>query len=130
MVEEAALSLAYRLCTALATRHACMRLHFVHLPAHATPSCKRAGAQVDMDPARLTLGDLLSVHMEQRADAVAIVCAAALKELTIEAELRKIAEAWRGQRFMLHRYMRGAADERGWLLKGVRGRFCSTACTQ
>ena len=85
-----------------------------------TPSCTRAGAQVDMDPARLTLGDLLSVHLEQRTDAVALVCAAALKELTIEAELRKIAEAWRGQRFTLHRYMRAAADERSWLLKGAR----------
>ena len=83
----------------------------------------RAGAQVDMDQARLTLGDLLSMHLEQHTDTVAQLCGAALKELTIEAELRKISEGWRGQRFTLHRYTRGGADERGWLLKGEH-RLC------
>ena len=76
-----------------------------------------------MDQARLTLGDLLGMHLEQHADTVAQLCGAAFKELTIEAELRKIAEGWRGQRFTLHRYTRGGADERGWLLKGEH-RLC------
>jgi hypothetical protein len=78
-----------------------------------------------MDQARLTLGDLLGMRLEQHADTVAQLCGAALKELTIEAELRKIAEGWRSQRFTLHRYTR--ADERGWLLKGEH-RLMLTSC--
>ena len=75
-----------------------------------------------MDPATLTLGTLLGLHLEQHADTVAQVCSSALKEQTIEVELRKVAEGWRAQRFKLHRYTHGGTEDRGWLLKGDQWR--------
>ena len=80
--------------------------------------CYSAGTHVDMNPATLTLGALLGLHLHQHADTVANVCASALKELTIEMELRKVAELWRSQRFKLHRYTSGGTEDHGWVLKG------------
>ena len=80
--------------------------------------CRTAGTHVDMNPATLTLAALLGLHLHQHADTVARVCASALKELTIELELRKVAELWRSQRFKLHRYTSGGTEDRGWVLKG------------
>ena len=71
-----------------------------------------------MNPATVTLGTLLGLHLHQHADTVTRVCASALKELTIELELRKVAELWRSQRFKLHRYTSGGTEDRGWVLKG------------
>jgi dynein heavy chain len=44
--------------------------------------------------------------------------AAASKELSIEAELRSLAEVWKEQRFEVNKYTKNGAD-RGWVLRGV-----------
>lgn len=87
-------------------------------------SCHFAGTHIDMNPATLTLGALLGLHLHQHADSVARVCASAFKELTIELELRKVAELWRSQRFKLHRYTSGGTEDRGWVLKGDGLEYC------
>lgn len=43
---------------------------------------------------------------------------AASKELSIEAELRGLAEVWREQAFTVAKYTKNGAD-RGWVLRGV-----------
>ena len=48
----------------------------------------------------------LSNARAQFADDVARVTAAAAKEVVIEAELRKLADVWKGRRFALQKYAR------------------------
>ena len=115
--------------SALAAAHRSLLCSSAHLhlggagccmPLMVMLPCNSAGTRVDMNPATLTLGALLGLHLHQHADTVARVCASALKELTIELELRKVAELWRSQRFKLHRYTSGGTEDRGWVLKGNR----------
>ena len=84
-----------------------------------------AGRAVDLDPCRFTLGDVFAMRLDVHHEAVEDICCAALKELGIEAELRKIAEAWRAQRFELHPYGHKAQEQQTFVIKGTCLHRCS-----
>ncbi|KAK9825454.1 hypothetical protein WJX81_002895 [Elliptochloris bilobata] len=112
-VQAAAAEFAAVLPLLHSVRHEALR------PRHWTQLIETTGAHLDMNPTSMTLGALLALRLDQHADTVAQVCASALKELTIEVELRKVAELWRSQRFKLHCYTRGGTEDRGWVLKST-----------
>lgn len=76
------------------------------------------GQTFDMDPKTFTLGNMFSMQLHKFGDDIAKICNAAVKELTIESEIKKLFEVWREQRFELGKYMKGSED-RGWVLKGT-----------
>lgn len=76
------------------------------------------GQEFDMDPKTFTLNAMFAMHLERYTDAIAKICNAAVKELTIETEISKLAAVWRDQRFELFKFMKGNVD-RGWVLRAV-----------
>lgn len=78
-----------------------------------------AGFAGDLDPKTFTLGSLFAMNLHQQAAEVGSICLSAVKELTIESELKKIADVWRDARFDVHNYNRGGPSDRGLILKGL-----------
>lgn len=76
------------------------------------------GKQFDMDPKSFTLGNMFAMHLEHYAEDIDKITSAAEKELTIEVELRKLADVWRDRSFDLVKYSKGSED-RGFVLRGV-----------
>ncbi len=66
----------------------------------------------DMDPKTFTLGNMFQMQLHLYADDIGRICNGAVKELTIESEIKKLGEVWREQRFDLGKYLkvRAAAD--------------------
>ena len=62
------------------------------------------GQQFDMDLKTFTLGNMFAMQLQQHAAAIASITSGAVKELTIESELKKMADVWKEQRFELHKY--------------------------
>jgi len=62
------------------------------------------GQAFDLDPKTFTLANMFSMHLHKYKDEIAKVTSCALKELTIENEIKKLAETWQEQRFDLHKY--------------------------
>eukprot|EP00959_Pyramimonas_sp_CCMP1952_P454065 9469302-Pyramimonas_sp.AAC.2 len=71
-----------------------------------------------MDPKTFTLQNLFAMNLANYAELIAEITNSAVKELTIESELRKLTEVWKDQRFDLFKYMKGTED-RGYVLKSV-----------
>lgn len=65
------------------------------------------GLEFDMDPKTFTLGAMFAMHLHKHADAVFRITQAAQKELTIESEIRKLADTWKDQKFDLQKYYKG-----------------------
>ncbi|KAF8069431.1 DHC1 [Scenedesmus sp. PABB004] len=87
-------------------------------PRHWKQLMAVTGQAFELDPKTFTLSAMFDMQLHKFADDIARITSAALKELTIENELRKLAEAWKEQRFDLHKYSEGGCD-RGCVLKGV-----------
>jgi dynein heavy chain len=62
------------------------------------------GQSFELDAHTLTLGSMFAMQLHRFAADIGRITSAALKELTIEGELRKMAEVWREQRFVVHKY--------------------------
>jgi hypothetical protein len=62
------------------------------------------GQQFEMDLKTFTLGNMFAMQLQQHAAAIASITSGAVKELTIESELKKMADVWKEQRFDLHKY--------------------------
>jgi dynein heavy chain len=62
------------------------------------------GQSFDLDPKTFTLSNMFAMQLHKYKDDIAKVTSCALKELTIENEIRKLAETWQEQRFDLHKY--------------------------
>jgi dynein heavy chain, axonemal len=87
------------------------------------------GKEFDMNPDTFTLGSMFALRLDQFADDVTAIVAAAEKELTIERELRKVADVWREQALPLVPYAGpagaaatpGAANSgpQGWVMRSV-----------
>lgn len=71
-----------------------------------------------MDPKSFTLGSMFAMRLDHYAEDVGHITSAAQKELTIETELRKVADIWRDRTFDIVKYSKGAED-RGYILRGV-----------
>ena len=76
------------------------------------------GKTFDMDPKTFTLGKLFAMELHNYGTLISDITNAASKELTIESELKKLAEVWKGQKFEIFKYMKGTVD-RGWILKST-----------
>ncbi|PNH08033.1 Dynein-1-alpha heavy chain, flagellar inner arm I1 complex [Tetrabaena socialis] len=74
--------------------------------------------EFDMDPKTFTLGNMFAMQLHKYAEEIGKITNAAVKELTIESEIRKLADVWREQRFELGKYMKGPED-RGWVLRST-----------
>ncbi|WIA10356.1 hypothetical protein OEZ85_010548 [Tetradesmus obliquus] len=95
-------------------------LHVVNSirPRHWKQLMALTGQSFDLDPKTFTLANMFAMQLHKYKEDIAKVTSSALKELTIENELKKLAESWKEQRFDLHKYTTNGAD-RGWVLKGV-----------
>jgi hypothetical protein len=62
------------------------------------------GQTFDLDPKTFTLANMFAMQLHKYKEDIAKVTSSALKELTIENELKKLAESWKEQRFDLHKY--------------------------
>ncbi|GLI59150.1 hypothetical protein VaNZ11_000978 [Volvox africanus] len=76
------------------------------------------GQEFDMDPKTFTLGNMFAMQLHKYAEEIGKITNAAVKELTIESEIKKLADVWREQRFELGKYMKGPED-RGWVLRST-----------
>uniref|UniRef100_A0A6S8LSH1 AAA+ ATPase domain-containing protein n=1 Tax=Dunaliella tertiolecta TaxID=3047 RepID=A0A6S8LSH1_DUNTE len=74
------------------------------------------GQEFDMDAKTFTLGSMFSMQLHKYAEEISKITNAAVKELTIENEIKKLTDVWREQRFELGKYMKGLED-RGWVLR-------------
>ena len=79
---------------------------------------KTTGKTFDMDPKTFTLENLFSMELHNFADVISEITNAATKELTIESELKKLADVWKDQKFTLAKYMK-SGEERGWVLRAT-----------
>ena len=64
------------------------------------------GQNFDMDPKTFTLGSMFSMQLHKYTEEIQKITNAAIKELTIESEIKKLADVWRDQRFELGKYMK------------------------
>ena len=78
----------------------------------------KTGKQFDMDPKTFTLANLFAMQLHTMAADIGEITSAAIKELTIEKEIEKMAAVWAEQRFELFKYMKGSED-RGWILRST-----------
>jgi hypothetical protein len=62
------------------------------------------GQSFELDVHTFTLGNMFAMQLHRFAADISRITSAALKELTIEGELKKMAEVWREQRFVVHKY--------------------------
>ena len=62
------------------------------------------GQTFDLDPKTFTLGNMFAMQLHKYKEDIARVTSCALKELTIENEIKKLADTWQEQRFDLHKY--------------------------
>lgn len=62
------------------------------------------GQTFDLDPKTFTLANMFAMQLHKYKEDIAKVTSCALKELTIENEIKKLAETWQEQRFDLHKY--------------------------
>jgi hypothetical protein len=60
--------------------------------------------QFELDLKTFTLGNMFAMQLQSHATAIAGITNGALKELTIENDLKKMADVWKEQRFELHKY--------------------------
>ncbi len=67
-------------------------------PRHWHELMALTGQELDLDPKTCTLDTIFGMQLHRFAADIRGVVSGAVKELTIEAELRKLAEAWREQR--------------------------------
>ena len=79
---------------------------------------EKTGKHFEMDPNTFTLGNLFDMQLHTMAAEIGEITGAAIKELTIEKEIEKMAGVWAEQHFDLFRYKKGAED-RGWILKST-----------
>jgi dynein heavy chain len=62
------------------------------------------GQSFDLDPKTFTLSNMFSMQLHKYKEEIAKVTSCALKELTIESEIKKLADTWQEQHFDLHKY--------------------------
>lgn len=62
------------------------------------------GQSFDLDPKTFTLANMFAMQLHKYKEDIAKVTSCAFKELTIENEIKKLAETWQEQRFELHKY--------------------------
>lgn len=73
-------------------------------PRHWRQLMVLTGQELELDPKTCTLDSVFSMQLHRFAEDIRRVVSGATKELTIEVELRKLADAWQAQRFILHKY--------------------------
>ena len=88
-----------------------------HSPVSVNSHMCIAGQKFDMDPKTFTLGNMFAMRLHQYGPDIAEITNAAIKELTIETELKKLSDIWKEQHFDLFKYTKGGMDDRGWILK-------------
>eukprot|EP00879_Flechtneria_rotunda_P030999 GHRR01033803.1.p1 GENE.GHRR01033803.1~~GHRR01033803.1.p1 ORF type:complete len:122 (-),score=32.22 GHRR01033803.1:412-777(-) len=73
-------------------------------PRHWKQLMAVTGQSFDLDPKTFTLANMFAMQLHKYEDEIARVTSNALKELTIENELKKLADVWKEQKFELHKY--------------------------
>ena len=87
------------------------------------------GQKFDMDPKTFTLGNMFAMRLHQYGPDISEITNAAIKELTIETELKKLTDVWKEQHFDLFKYTKGGMDDRGWILKSKPALSIVTPCS-
>lgn len=82
-------------------------------------SLETAGQKFDMESKTFTLGNMFAMRLHQYAAEISEITNAAIEELTIESELKKLGDVWKAQKFDLFKYTKGGLDDRGWILKSL-----------
>lgn len=82
-----------------------------------------------MDPKTFTLGNMFAMRLHQYGPDISEITNAAIKELTIETELKKLADVWKEQHFDLFKYTKGGMDDRGWILKSKPASLTVMPCS-
>ena len=62
------------------------------------------GQSFELDAHTFTLGNMFAMQLHRFAADIGRITSAAVKELTIESELKKMAEVWKEQKFDLRKY--------------------------
>ena len=73
---------------------------------------------VNTDPNVFTLGMLLGMKIHLYSSGILDMCTAAEKEVKIEADIVKLADVWKHQKFELLKYVKGEED-RGFTLRST-----------
>lgn len=74
------------------------------------------GITFEINQKALTLGKIFDMDLGRFDDKIPEITNAAVKELTIENEMKKMAEVWKEQKFDLFKYMKGRQLEtKRWL---------------
>eukprot|EP00803_Ostreobium_quekettii_P011338 evm.model.scf_1312.1 EVM.evm.TU.scf_1312.1 scf_1312:839-40608(+) len=76
------------------------------------------GQTFDMDPKTFTLASMFAMKLHNYAEDIGRVANMAVKELTIESEIKKLTEIWKEQKFETAKYIKGTED-RGWVLRAT-----------
>ena len=87
-------------------------------PRHWEQLMTITNSSFSMDASSFTLQNLFSMELSKYSREISELTSSAMKELTIEAEIKKVAEVWKEQRFELFRYTKGTED-RGYILKST-----------
>ena len=86
---------------------------------HWTQLMEVTNQQFDMDPKTFTLGSMFTMQLHKFTEEIGKITNAAIKELTIESELKKLADVWKEQKFDLGKYTKSTGEDRGWVLKAT-----------
>lgn len=78
------------------------------------------GQNFEMDSKTFTLGNMFSMQLHKYAEEIVKITNAAIKELTIESEIKKLADVWREQKFELGKYMKVRTRKEAMDLSSIR----------
>eukprot|EP00899_Mesostigma_viride_P018540 jgi/Mesvir1/26688/Mv20468-RA.1 len=76
------------------------------------------GKKFDVESKSFTLAALFAMELQNFAGAIGDIVSASIKELTIENEIKKMADTWKDMRFDLYRYNKNGED-RGHILRSI-----------
>lgn len=77
-----------------------------HRKRHWSRLMEITGQEFEMDPKTFTLGSMFAMKLHNHVEEVSTVTNMAIKELTIESEIKKLAEVWKDHTFEIQKYIK------------------------
>ncbi|KAJ7569126.1 hypothetical protein O6H91_01G062100 [Diphasiastrum complanatum] len=87
-------------------------------PRHWEKLMKETNRSFDMDPKSFTLGSLFKMELHKFSNVISEITNAAVKELNIELDIKKIVDTWKEQQFEVVKYNKDGQD-RGWVIRST-----------
>ena len=97
-------------------------------PRHWKQLMDATGTSFDFNAQTTTLESLFAMNLDQHADVIADITSAAMKEVSIERGIAKIADVWSHVRFEVQRFKKGRMIE-ALCLRGLMILSCSWMIT-